>query len=331
MFRTARNPGTTVRWVTGTRRGWWSAGAAGALTVALAAGLAACGGDGDGQTATAESFSHVHGVQAPGWAPEVVLLATHHGLVRIEDDQWSYVGQERHDFMGFAAHPGQPGVLYGSGHPAPDSDLRNPLGFVVSTDGGATWEVRSLAGEADFHAMTVGAAGSVIYGWNVTGRVGLYRSVDDGHTWQVLDAAALHASEGMVGLAAHPDDADVLWAATLDGLLRSDDAGATWQPVVDGTPVTAVAYDPADPERMYAYTAPPGDGMLTSVDGGRSWSATGWALESPQDAVGHIAVDPGEPGVLHAGTFGEDLYRSDDGGTTWRALARGGAPVGDHQ
>ncbi len=320
---------TASRAVRGARRRWWSAGAAGLLALAVAAGLLACG-DGDEVAATAESFSHVHGVQAPVWAPGTVLLATHHGLMRIEDGQWSYVGQERHDFMGFAAHPRQPDVLYGSGHPAHDSDLRDPLGFIVSTDGGRTWEVRSLDGEADFHAMTVGAGGAVIYGWNVTGRVGLYRSADDGHTWQVVDAAELHASEGVLALAAHPDDAEVVWAATVEGLLRSDDAGASWQQVLDGVPVTAVVYDPADAQRMFGYAAPPGDGLLASTDGGRTWSATGWALDAPQDAVGHIAVDAADPEVLHAGTFGEDLYRSDDAGATWRALARGGAPIVDH-
>jgi WD40 repeat protein len=203
------------------------------------------GGDRQAAGAPVEHVTHVHGLAVAAWAPQTVLMATHHGLVSIEDSAWSYVGDQRHDFMGFAAHPTEPGVLYTSGHPSLASDLANPTGLLVSTDGGHTWQVRSLAGQADSHALSVGASGAVIYGWNVeAGQVGLLRSTDDGHTWQTQPAAALHAAEAVLALAAHSDDPQMVWAATTDGLLRSDDGGAQWQPAQADAPVTAVSFDP---------------------------------------------------------------------------------------
>jgi photosystem II stability/assembly factor-like uncharacterized protein len=255
-----------------------------------------------------------------------VFLSTHQGLIQIADHGWSYVSAQRHDLMGFAAHPTEPDLFYSSGHPAEGSDLANPVGFLVSTDGGATWQVRALAGEVDFHAMTVGAGGGVIYGWNGHGEPGLYRSTDDGHTWTVVEAPALFAAGGVFALAAHPEDPDRLWAATDGGLIHSGDAGASWRPATTGVPVTAVTIDPTDPDRMLAYAPSPGDGLLESLDGGQSWTPTGWALEAGDDAAGHLAIHPDDPRATYAATYRMDLLRSGDAGRTWQRLARAGTP-----
>jgi photosystem II stability/assembly factor-like uncharacterized protein len=304
--------------------------AAGTVAAVVAVAVAAVWvsrdtGGTDGQ-ASIDGFTHVHGLEAPAWAPEVVYLSTHQGLIRIADDRWAEVSEQPHDFMGFAAHPTEPDVLYSSGHPAPGSLLRNPIGFMVSVDGGASWEVRSLEGMVDFHTMSVGAAGEAIYGWNVSGDVGLYRSTDDGHTWQTVAAAQLHDAGGALTLAAHPEDPDEVWAGTPAGLFRSQDAGTSWEPAIGEVPVTAVAFDPADPSRVLAYAPAPREGLLESADAGQSWTPTGWMLEADDDAVGHLAIHPDDPQQLYAGTYGEDVYRSPDSGRTWQPLASSGSP-----
>jgi hypothetical protein len=304
-------------------------GAAGVLVAVGVIAQAVAGGDQDRPDAGApvDQFAHVHGLAIPAWAPQTVFLSTHEGLIRIEGDGWSYASGQNHDFMGFAAHPTRPDLLYTSGHPADGSDLANPVGFMVSTDGGASWQVRSLEGEADFHAMTVGAGGGVIYGWNGAGQPGLHRSTDDGHTWTVIDTPTLSAGGGVFALAAHPDNPDLLWAGTEAGLFHSRDAGASWQESVGGAPVTAVTVDPSGPDRLLAYAALPGDGLLESLDGGQSWTPTGWRLEAGDDAVAHLTVHPGDPQQVYAATFGQDLLRSDDSGRAWQPLARGGTPT----
>jgi hypothetical protein len=314
------------RWERRQRGVWWAGGVVAVLVVAAVAVWSVLDGRGSGAEGSADRFSHVHGLEIPAWKPEAVFLSTHEGLFRIEDGQWSEVSEQPHDFMGFAAHPTEPDVLYTSGHPAPGTLVRNPVGFMVSVDGGASWEVRSLEGVVDFHAMALGAGGDVIYGWNGAGEVGLYRSTDDGDAWDTVAAPELHAAGGALSLAAHPDDPDQVWAGTPAGLLRSQDGGASWEAVVSDAPVTAVAIDPAGADRLLAYAPPPGAGLLESTDAGQSWSPTGWILDASDDAVAHLGIHPNDPQQIYAGTYAENLYRSDDGGQTWHTLARSGIP-----
>lgn len=303
---------------TGRRRLLWGGGAAVAVLVVMAAiGWSVTTRGGADSDAAVEEFTHVHGLSIPAWAPGEPFLATHEGLISIDpESEWSVVSEQSHDFMGFTAHPTDEGVLFSSGHPASGSGLSNPLGFMVSTDGGRTWEVRSLEGEVDFHAMTVGAGGEAVYGWSDT----LYRSTDEGHTWDRVDAPALVQAQGAAALAAHPADPDEVWAGTQAGLLRSTDGGGAWESALEQGPVSAVHFDPSDADRMLAYTM--GGGLMESTDGGREWSELGWSLG--EDAVGHLAIHPQDPDVVYAGSYGEGVYRSEDGGHAWEPLAQFG-------
>lgn len=271
-----------------------------------------------------ERFMHLHGLEIAPWAPDEVYVSTHQGLIRIDEDgAWRFVSEEPHDFMGFAASPTDPHTLYSSGHPAQGSGLANPIGFMVSTDAGATWTPRSLEGQVDFHAMAVQPGdGQVIYGWDATGG-GLYRSTDGGHSWQTVAAPQLDAAGGALSLAVHPADPDRLLAGTSAGLLESHDGGSTWSPLLE-LPVSAVLTVADDPERLLAYAATPDDGLVESRDGGETWAPLGLVVHD--DAVGHLAVHPADPDIIYAGTFGEDLHRTRDGGGSWEQLADAGRP-----
>lgn len=301
------------------RRRWlWSGAAVAAVAGVAGAGWLVATSGGPEPDAAVEEFTHVHGVAVPEWSSDQPFLATHEGLISMAaDEEWRLVSEESHDFMGFSAHPTEEGRLYSSGHPAPGSGLTNPLGFMVSEDGGQTWEVRSLEGEVDFHAMTVGGGGEVVYGWDRA----LYRSTDEGHTWEQVDAPLLAQAEGAAALAGHPEDPDEVWAGTQTGLLRSGDGGQSWDPALQGAPVTAVRLDPGDPDRVLAYSL--ADGLMESTDGGEEWTELGWTLED--DAVGHLTIHPDNPDLVYAGTHGEGVYRSEDGGESWEALAEHGS------
>lgn len=293
--------------------------------------LAVLAGDDEGGGSEAggpvEEFMHLHGVEIPAWAEGQVYVATHEGLLRIDaEGEWRTVSEQPHDFMGFAAHPSEQGTLYSSGHPAPGSDLANPIGFMASTDGGATWQPRALQGQADFHAMAVHADGEVVYGWTMAGQTGLHRSDDAGHSWTQVPAGGLEQRGGALTLAVDPEDADRVVAGTETALLASDDGGQAWEPLLEA-PVTAVAFAPGESERMLAYSAAPGDGLRASDDGGATWQPLGFGLE--EDAVGHIAVDPADTDVVYLATFGQDLYRTTDGGDTWDQLADEGTRTTD--
>ena len=277
--------------------------------------------------APVDQLHHIHGLAVDPHDATIVYIATHGGLVRLVDGQrWEYVGDGRSDLMGFTHHPSERGVMYVSGHPDLSSRLPNPIGVMVSRDGGQSWQPLALAGKVDLHAMTIGADGKTLYGWNVTGSPGLYRiSVRDG-TWARVDATGL---QDVFGLAAHPQQSDTLLAGTRAGLVVSRDGGRTWSAMgraLSGVAVTAVAYHPKDRGILHAYAARPDLGLIKSDDGGQQWKSLGFFL-GEKDAVNIFAISPHQSETLYISTFGSDLYLSRDGGKKWEPLAKDGRPV----
>ena len=278
--------------------------------------------------APVDQLHHIHGLAVDPHDPAILYIATHGGLVRLVGGQrWEYVGEGRSDLMGFTVHPSDRGVMYVSGHPDLSSrHLPNPIGVMVSRDGGQSWQPLALAGKVDLHAMTIGADGKTLYGWNVTGSPGLYRiSVRDG-TWARVDAKGL---QDVFGLAAHPQQSDMLLAGTRAGLVVSRDGGRTWSAMgraLSGVAVTAVAYHPKNPGILHAYAARPDLGLIRSDDGGQQWKSLGFFL-GEKDAVNIFTISPHQSETLYISTFGSDLYLSRDGGKKWEPLAKDGRPV----
>ncbi|MGH7371721.1 MAG: F510_1955 family glycosylhydrolase, partial [Candidatus Methylomirabilales bacterium] len=270
---------------------------------------------------------HIHGLAVDPHDPTIVYIATHGGLVRlVGGQQWEHVGESRSDLMGFTTHPSQRGVMYVSGHPDLGSHLPNPIGVMVSRDGGQSWQPVALAGKVDLHAMTLSADGTTLFGWNVTGSPGLYRiSVRDG-TWTRVDAKGI---QDVFGLAAHPQRPDTLVAGTRGGLVVSRDGGQTWSPgsgALSGVPVTAVAYHPKEAQVVYAYAVRPDLGLIRSDDGGQHWKPLAFFL-GEKDGVNVFAISPHRPETIYVSTFTSDLYLSNDGGQRWQPLLRHGKPV----
>ncbi|MBA2175669.1 hypothetical protein H0266_12280 [Halobacillus locisalis] len=125
--------------------------------------------------------------------------------------------------------------FYTSGHPGEQSDLPNPIGI---QKGEVTQEdLASLAfeGESDFHAMGVGARNHVIYVLNQRPNSemeqGLYKSTDDGETWEEIAADGL--GEKIFQIAVHPDDESLVAVAGATGIYLSDDGGEKFEKVSD--------------------------------------------------------------------------------------------------
>jgi photosystem II stability/assembly factor-like uncharacterized protein len=78
----------------------------------------------------------------------------------------------------------------------------------------------------------------------------------------------------------------------------------------------SIAQNQNKPDTFYASN---GKGMLKSTDGGKSWHPLGNGLPG---GVSAVAVSPSEPRVVYAGVLEgteASVYRSEDGGATWRA------------
>lgn len=292
-------------------------GAAAIAVIALLAFLALrAGAQGD----NVSKFMHLHGLTVAPWAPDDVFVGSHQGLIRINPEgQWTFVSEVPHDFMGFQANPTEEGVLYSSGHPAPNTNLPNPVGFMVSTDEGKSWKIRSLAGQVDFHTMAVQPTnGDVVYGVSR----GLMRSTDAGEAWEAIENPQLGRVGDIYGLAISPDSADTLLLGTASGLWRSENAGRAWRNILEGVPVTSVTFGQ---DRIFAYVATPDRGLMSTGDWGASWTEHNLLVEG-QDAIAYIAPHPTREGTLTVGSFGQNIYRTTDAGQTWTMLAEAGVP-----
>ena len=89
-------------------------------------------------------------------------------------------------------------------------------------------------------------------------------------------------------------------------------------PTVTADSISAIAFDPTNPEVIYAGKM--NAGILKSTNGGKSWK---WATRSLQRlTVTALAINPVDPQVVYAGTT-VGIYKSSDGGSTWSLMNTG--------
>src|SRR5438270_531659 len=130
----------------------------------------------------------------------------------------------------------------------------------------------------------------------------------------------------------------VLLVATRKGgfIVRSDDARSSWDlsgPFQLGNVVNHLVLDPRDERTllMAARTGHLGPTVMRSRDLGATWTEASKPPAFPPAAEGGEGetvsyvfwLQPGhasEPGVWYAGTSPQALFRSEDGGDTWRGV-----------
>jgi photosystem II stability/assembly factor-like uncharacterized protein len=129
------------------------------------------------------------------------------------------------------------------------------------------------------------------------------------------------------------------------GLYRSDDFGESWTelPAIRSVPdtdkwtfpapphiahVKSIVIHPTEPRTFYALVEQ--GALLKTVDDGESFVELA-AYSQPDERayrdVHRLLVNPSKPAEIFLAT-GEGLYRSDDGGETWRHLMKRGARIG---
>jgi photosystem II stability/assembly factor-like uncharacterized protein len=180
---------------------------------------------------------------------------------------------------------------------------------------------------------------------------GIYRSGDGGETWMYV---GLPNSERVAKIVVSPTGSDTvfaavpgaLWSDSPDrGLYKTTDGGKTWNIVLKGanlsTGASAIALDPADPNKMFVAMwdfrrkgwtfrsggdgpdAPSGSGLFRTADGGATWTEI-----TPENSKGFpkkpygriaVAIAPSNAKRVYAFVESTDsaLFVSDDGGATW--------------
>ena len=110
-----------------------------------------------------------------------------------------------------------------------------------------------------------------------------------------------------------------------DGIYQSFDGGSHWEKTAQlaDRPIWSLAFDPHDPDRIYAGTRP---GVFASQDRGTSFAELMTSI-STQCAIGvprttNVVVDPNDANTVYASVEIDGLHRSRDRGATWESLGQ---------
>ncbi|MGB2753039.1 MAG: hypothetical protein WBC19_13365 [Pyrinomonadaceae bacterium] len=144
----------------------------------------------------------------------------------------------------------------------------------------------------------------------------------------------------VLAFAVDPNDRTKYYVAVASGgVWKTVNAGTTWTSVFDNEgafSIGAIALDPKNPATVWVGTGERnsqrsvgyGDGVYRSDDGGRSWRNVGLKTS---EHIGRIAIDPRDSNVVFVAAQGplwapggeRGLYKTTDGGKTWKAVIPG--------
>jgi ligand-binding sensor domain-containing protein len=164
-------------------------------------------------------------------------------------------------------------------------------------------------------SLTVARDGAVYAG---TFRGGVFRSHDDGKSWQSVNAG-LKRLEVKALMAAD----DGLYAGTSDGVYRLNEPEDRWSVVTTGLDDVLVhTLARSTDGTLYAGTS--GKGVLRFKRHSSGWSRMQHGLKNHEGMIENfirVLVIDQDQSIL-AGTFDGGVFRSADGGLTWRSISR---------
>jgi photosystem II stability/assembly factor-like uncharacterized protein len=186
---------------------------------------------------------------------------------------------------------------------------------------------------------------------------GVWRSTDFGSTWIPLFDNQPTGSIGAIAVA--PSDPKIIYVGSGAGIIRPDlavgngvyksiDAGKTWTHlgIRDSQMIANIEVDPSNPNRLFvaALGHPYGPnserGIFRSTDGGATFEKV--LYKDEYTSGNDVRIDPSNPNTIYAalwqqqqgffenGAFGGTdggIFKSTDGGSTWKKLAGGLPPI----
>ena len=196
----------------------------------------------------------------------------------------------------------------------------------------------------------------LVYYFGGTGG-GVWKTTDGGSNWLPMsDKDFKTGSVGALGVA--ESDPNVIYAGMGespirgnvshgDGVYKSTDGGKTWKNVglKNTYQISRVRVHPKNPDLVYVaaqghvWASNPDRGIFRSKDGGKSWEKV--LFVSDKTGASDLCMDPSNPRILYAGFWQvyrkpwtlesggpeSGIWKSTDGGDTWKKLA-GGLPEG---
>ncbi|HZT11874.1 MAG TPA: hypothetical protein VFA29_03690, partial [Candidatus Baltobacteraceae bacterium] len=185
---------------------------------------------------------------------------------------------------------------------------------------------------------------------------GVFKTVNGGLQWTDVWPQGSVGAIGAIAIAPH--HANVVWAGTGeatprndssygDGIWQTSDGGAHWRwsGLRDSYAISRIIIDPAQPRTVLAgvlgnpFVDSRTRGVYRTTDGGRHWVRTLYA--GPQSGISDMACARGcrvvyagvwqfrrLPWTFISGGRNDGIYKSNDGGRSWRRLHGGGLPAG---
>src|SRR5215212_6855996 len=185
---------------------------------------------------------------------------------------------------------------------------------------------------------------------------GIWKTIDGGVHWEPIFDSQPVSSIGALAVA--PSNPNIVWAGTGEpwirshisvgqGIYKSVDAGKTWtfMGLEKTGRISRVVIDPQNPDVVlvgalgHAYGPQLERGVFRTTDGGKTWERVLFTDEN--SGCAHLETDPSNPRIVFAGMWpieihtwgresggpGSGLFKSTDGGVTWKRLSGNGLPT----
>jgi photosystem II stability/assembly factor-like uncharacterized protein len=187
---------------------------------------------------------------------------------------------------------------------------------------------------------------------------GVWKTIDGGSNWKNITDKYFGGSIGCVSIA--PSDNTIIYVGEGEntlrgnvsegfGIWRTDDGGRSWRSLglKDTRHIIRIIIHPKNPDIVWVaaigHLFGPNEerGIFKTTDGGKSWKKVLYV--NNQTGCSDLIMEPGNPAVLYAGTWrilrtpyslesggdGGGLWKSNDGGETWKNISTAkGLPKG---
>ncbi|GAB4241041.1 MAG: hypothetical protein Kow00109_16250 [Acidobacteriota bacterium] len=256
--------------------------------------------------------------------PEQVFLGTTDGQIFVSHDfgrSWTRllpgIGRRELVLDALAIQPRDPDEIWVGGW-----ELRSDRGALfVSRDGGRSFTPVSLgAFDSAVRAIALSPADGSLVAVGIN--EGVLLSRDGGKTWDRITRGyrSLHYVHS---LAFDPRDPELLYVGTFRLGWKTPDLGKKWIPIHDGmfwdSDLFSFQVHPRNPEVLLVGAC---SGVYRSTNAGGKWERLRRGIPDEAKRTRVVRFDPQIADRWYAGTT-EGLFRSDDGGDSWRLILPG--------
>lgn len=218
-----------------------------------------------------------------------------------------------------AINSGHPNILFIATNDAVYKTRDDGATWITATEGLGNTRILSLA----IHPIH----GSTVYAGTLGDAV--YRSVDGGNRWSIINAGMKEHVTYVNAFVFHPKNPDIILAATTVGIFETKNGGLMWEELsnkgMDSVYVVAAVIDPVETEILYAGTS---GGVYKTTNGGMNWVSINQGLIEGEFrtalalGINSLRMDPVNRMILYAGST-RGAFKTSDGGSTWMEIQEG--------